>query len=124
VSEVKQPTKDHLLLGKARISLELVSCIHAFAGDGFVGMVRSCHCINGKECCCLSTGNVVRTWDVDCEANDVINVDIVSSLGVNGDFVNKLGTRGKGDVGCKEFAFGNQMLVWSKKLARVPIIAE
>ncbi len=87
-------------------------------------MIRSSHCADGKECCCLSMGDVVGTWNVDCEANDVVNLDAVSSLGVNGDFDNQFGTRSKGDVGRKEFAFGNQMLVWSKKLAGVPVIAE
>ncbi len=72
----------------------------------------------------MSTGDVVGTWNVDCEANDVVNVDVVSSLGVNGDFNNQLGTRGKGDVGLEQFTFGNQMLVWCKKLAGVPVIAE
>ncbi len=60
----------------------------------------------------MSTGDVVETWNVDCETNDVVDVDIVSSSGVNGDFNNQLGTRGKGDVGLKQFTFGNQMLVW------------
>ncbi len=87
-------------------------------------MIQSSCCVDGKECCCLSTGNVVGTWNVDCEANDVVNVDIVSSLGVNGDFDNQLGTRGKGDVGLKQFTFGNQMLVWCKNIAGVPVIAE
>jgi hypothetical protein len=93
-------------------------------GDGFVGMVWSCRCIDGKECCCLSTGDVVGTWDVYCEANDVVDVDVVSSSGVNGDYDNRLGTRGKGDVGLEQFVFGNQMLVLCRKLARVPVIAE
>ena len=87
-------------------------------------MVRSCHCVDGKECCCLSTGDVVGTWDVDCEANDVINVDVVSSSGVNRDYDNQLGTRGEGDVGLEQFMFGNKMLVWCKKLAGVLVIAK
>jgi hypothetical protein len=72
----------------------------------------------------LSTGDVVGTWDVYCEANDVVDVDIVSSSGVDGDYDNQLCTRGKGDVGIERFVFGNQMLVLCRKLAGVPVIAE
>ena len=74
MSEVEHPTKDHLHLGKACLSLELVSCIHAFTGDGFVGMIWSSGCVDGEECCRLSTGNVVGTRNGDCEAKDVVNV--------------------------------------------------
>ncbi len=69
-------------------------------------------------------GDVVGTWNVNCEANDVIDVNVVSSSGVNGDFDNQLGTRSKGNIGLEQFTFGNQMLVWCKKLAGVPVIAE
>ncbi len=59
--------------------------------------------VNGKEGGCLSTGNVVGTWDVDCEANDVVNVDIVNSAGVDGYIDNQLSTFGKRGVVIEKF---------------------
>ncbi len=105
--KVKRPTKDHLRLGGARLCFELVPCVHAFTGDGCIGMIWPSGCVHGKEGGCLSTGNVVGTWDVDCEANDVINVDVVNSTGVDGYVDNQLSAFGKGDIFVEKFTFRN-----------------
>ncbi len=124
MSEVEEPTENHLCFGKACFGLELVSCVHAFAGNWSVGMEWSSRCVDCQECCCLPTGDVVGTWDVDSEANDVVDVDVVRSLGVNGDVDNQLSTCSEGNIGLKESMFGDQMLVWGEKLTRFPVIAE
>ncbi len=80
-------------------------------------MIRSSRCVDGKECCCLSTGNIVGTWNVNCEANDVVDVDVVSSSGVNGDFNNQFGTRAKGTLGARSLLSGTRCWFGGKSLA-------
>ncbi len=53
----------------------------------------------------LSTGNIVGTWDVDREADDVVDVDIMNSTGVDGYVDNQLSAFGKGDLVVKKFTF-------------------
>ncbi len=103
--KVKRPTKDHLHLGGAHFCLELVPCVHAFAGDGFFGMIWPSGRVDGKEGSRLSTGNIVGTWDVDLEADDVVNVDVVNSAGVNRYINNQLSTFGKRGVVIEKFMF-------------------
>ncbi len=53
-----------------------------------------------------------------------VDVDVVRSLGVNGDVDNQLSTRSEGNIGLEESMFGDQMLVWGEKLAGFPVIPE
>ena len=46
--------------------------------------------LDGKESSGLPAGNVVGSRDVDCEANDIINIDVVQAAGVDGNDNNQL----------------------------------
>ncbi len=70
-------------------------------------MIWPSGCVDGKEGGRLSTGNVVGTWDVDREADDVVDVDVGNSMGVNGYVDNQLSAFGKGDIVVKKFTFRN-----------------
>ncbi len=65
-------------------------------------MIRSSGCVDGEEGGHLSTSDVVGPWDVDREADDVVDVEVMHSMGVDGDVDNQLCSFGKRDVVVKE----------------------
>ncbi len=48
-------------------------------------MVWLCGGVDGEERGRLSASNVVGAWDVYCEEDDVVDVNIVQALWVDGD---------------------------------------
>ncbi len=71
-------------------------------GDGFFWVIWPRGCVDGKEGSRLSTSNMVSPWDVDHEANDVVNVEVMHSAGVDGDVNNQLHSFGKRGVVVEE----------------------
>ena len=71
-------------------------------------MIWSSGGIDGKECCGLSTGGDVGTSNGDREANDVINVDIVGSLGVDGMLTINPAPAAKGISGSRSSLLGTR----------------
>ncbi len=97
LSKIKIPTKDDLQFRRSCLCPELVSCVHALAGCVFFWMIWACGCINCEEGSSLCASDVVGAGDADSQADDVINVDVVHPLGVDGDVNNQLETLHKGD---------------------------
>ncbi len=65
-------------------------------------MIRPSGCVDGKEGGRLSTSNVVGPWDVNREADDVVNVAVMHFAGVDRDVNNQLCSFGKRGVVVKE----------------------
>ena len=97
--EIKFPAKDHLDLGEARFG---ISRIHAVLGDGFIGVIRPSGGLNGKESNGLPAGNMVGSRDVDCKANNIVNVEVVQVAGVDGNVDNQICPFFERDVVIKE----------------------
>jgi hypothetical protein len=91
-------------------------------GDGFFWVIRPSGCVDVEEGGRLTTSNVVGPWDVDHEADDVANVEVMHSVGVNGDVDNQLRSFGERGVVIEERSLWNKMLVGGKKLVGVPIV--
>ena len=60
-------------------------------------MIWTHGCIDCKEGSGLYASDVVSAGDVDSQADDAINVDVVRPSGVNGDVNNQLQTLPRGD---------------------------
>ena len=100
--ENKFPAKDHFELGEARFGKLLVYRIHAFLGDGFIGVIQPSGGFNGKESGGFPTSYMVGSRDVDREADDIVNVKVVRAVGVNRNVDNQLRFFSKRDVAIKE----------------------
>jgi hypothetical protein len=85
-------------------------------------MIWSSSDVDGKEGGHFSTGNVVCPEDVDCQVDDVIDVEAVHPAGVDGDVNNQLCSFGKRGVVVKGHSLWNQMLVWGKEVVGVPVV--
>ncbi len=120
--KIEFPTKDHLGLGESSLCHQLVSCVHAFARDWLLQMIWLSADVDGKEGGRLSPSDVVYPRDVHHQVDDVINVEAVHLVGVNGDVNNQLCSFSKRGAVIEGPLFWNQMFVWGKEVIGVPII--
>ncbi len=65
-------------------------------------MIQPSGCVDGKDGGRLSMSNMVGPWVVDREADDVVDVEVMHSAGVDGDVNNQLRSFGKRGVVVKE----------------------
>ena len=84
-SKVEVPTKDDLRFRGSRLCFEFVPRVHALMGRGFLWMIRARGCIHCKESGALCASDMVGAWDVDSQVDDVIYVDVMRPLWVDGD---------------------------------------
>ena len=71
-------------------------------GDGFIGVIRPSGGFDGKETGSLPAGDMVGSRDVDWEADYIVNLEDVQSLGVDRNVNNQLHSFSERDVAIEE----------------------
>ena len=65
-------------------------------------MIRLSGCFDGEESVGLPVGNMVGSRDVNCEADDIVNVEVVQATGVDRIVDNQLRSFSERDITIKE----------------------
>ena len=87
-SKVEFPAKHNFYFGKSSLRYQLVLCVHFVPREGFNFGNFSGYCRESKKWGAFEANRVVRVLEVDCEAKEIVNVDINNLARVDWDINN------------------------------------